>query len=694
MKSTGQTGPSIPMSLRESVSGWMQTIAPYGILTTDRELRIQSWNQWLAAHSGLQEKDVLNRLLTEVFPDLESRRLLARFARALQGEVSVLSTALHEYLLPFPGTVANNHQPFMLQTARIAPLPGADGIAGTITIIEDVSQREYQAAILRRQQELDRLLSVALGALLQSADPAEDIGKIFTPIMPSFGLDTYFCYLWHEDSGCFRLHAAAGISPKQREELVSLPIHPDDRINERNRPMQIAHTLAAHARALASLGLQSQCCWPLTVGERVIGFVSFGSYKGNVISSDDGNLLYRIVHFLAIALDRTAKEREAVAASRAKDDFLAALSHELRTPLNPVLLLSSDAAANPDYPEEAREAFRSIVKNAQLEARLIDDLLDLTRIEHNKLSLELKPIEANVGVQDAIANVRADADDKKINLHVNLDAASSLVLGDPARLQQIFWNVIKNGIKFTPVGGSLWVKSSADEKASEWTVEITDTGIGMEPHELARIFTAFSQGDHAKNTRGHRFGGLGLGLAISQKLVALHSGRIEATSAGKDQGSTFRVTLPLVEATLVPTRPTARTSAHGLELGQVNGRSFRILLVEDHAPTRTTLSVLLKRRGFDVVVAASAPEALEVATKSTFDVVLSDIGLPGMDGFTLMRLLRDKYHLPAIALTGYGMESDVAQSVQAGFLAHLTKPINIVQLDRTLKSVMDSLAKS
>jgi PAS domain S-box-containing protein len=680
-------------SFSESASGWMHAIAPFGIFTTDRELKIRSWNQWLVTHSGLTESEMIGRPLTEAFPDLESRRLLSRFTRALAGEVSMLSTALHEYLLPFSATVAGTRQEFMLQTARIAPLPGAGGIEGTITIIEDVSQREHHALTLQRQQELDRLLSVALGALLQSADPAEDIGKIFTPIMPSFGLDAYFCYLWHTESGCFRLHAAAGISPKQREGLFSLSVQEGDRIDGRNQPLKIEQTLAAHARSLASHGLQSQRSWPLNVGERIIGFVSFGGYQGAPVSEDDGNLLSRIVHFLAIALDRTAKEREAVAASRAKDDFMAALSHELRTPLNPVLLIASDSASNPEFSDEARDAFRSIEKNAQLEARLIDDLLDLTRIEHNKLSLELKPVDAHSGLMDALANVRADADDKKIDIQVNLDAPASLLLGDPARLQQIFWNLLKNGIKFTPVRGKLWIKSAVDAAAGEWMVEITDTGIGMEPHELGRIFNAFSQGDHASGHR-HRFGGLGLGLAITQKLVGLHLGRIEASSGGKDQGSTFRVYFPMMKTAVVSVLPDrADPAEEPVALGQLTGRQARVLLVEDHSPTRVPLVALLKRRGFDVVAVGSATEALDAAAHSAFDLVLSDIGLPGMDGFTLMRLLKDKHKLPAIALTGYGMESDIALSTDAGFLAHLTKPINMVHLDRTLKTVMESLAR-
>jgi len=671
----------------DPVATWMQAIAPYGIFTTDQDLRVRSWNQWLATHSGIAESQIVGRRLAEAYPDLEDRRLLPRFRRALSGEISVMSTALHRHLLPFEPTAPNPGHAFMLQTARIAPLPGPDGsIAGTITIIEDVSQREAQAAALRRQQELDRLLSDALGALLQAADSSQDIGRIFTPLLPSFGLDAYFCYLWQPRSRDFRLHAVAGIAPRQREQLAVLALSPDDPISSKGLPLGIAATLAGHGRTMQSLGLHARLTSALTIGSRVIGFVAFGSYGGSPVGFADASLLTRVAHFLAVAIDRSAKEREALAAATAKDDFLAALSHELRTPLNPVLLVASDAANNADFPASARLAFRTIEKNALLEARLIDDLLDLTRIEHGKLRLELQPIEAHVVVRDAIANVQADALDKQITLSVKLAAPRSNVRGDPARLQQIFWNVLKNGIKFTPVGGNLAVHSQLDEVGAEWSLEVIDTGIGMEPHELRNVFNAFAQGDHARVHGSHQFGGLGLGLAICQKLVELHDGRIEAASEGRGRGSTFRVHLPLVETANPAAGAGNGWVAHPAANAAIPAK--RILLVEDHAPTRGPLVVILNRRGYLVIAVGSAAEALDAAAQNPFDLVLSDIGLPDMDGYALMRQLKQRHGLPGIALTGYGMESDVAQSVDAGFVAHLTKPIHFDTLERTLRAVL------
>lgn len=682
-----------PAAPRDLVSGWMEEIAPYGIFTTDAKLHIRSWNQWLVAHSGLAASSVIGLPLAEVYPELETRRLLLRFQRALEGEISVLSTALHKYLLPFVVRSADGDMPYMLQTARIAPLPGPDGIDGTIAIIEDVTQREFHAATLRRQQELDRLLSAALAALLQSIDPAQDIARIFGPLMPPFGLDAYFCYLWHPANKNFRLQAASGVSPKQREGMSAMALAPEDAVNAKNIPLTAAGTIARHLRMLEGLGIRGRRCWPLAVGDHVIGFVSFGTYQQNVISAPDGSLLFRIVHFLAIAIDRAAKEREALAASRAKDDFLAALSHELRTPLNPVLLVASDSGRNEEFPEAARAAFRMIEKNAQLEARLIDDLLDLTRIEHGKTSLELQLLDPHVPVQDALANVRGDAEEKGIALHVDLAAPAVQVQADPARLQQVFWNVLKNGIKFTPARGRVWVASSLSENGKEWVLRISDTGIGMDESERERVFNAFVQGEHATKSRGHRFGGLGLGLAICKRLVEMHAGFIEAESAGRDQGSTFLIRLPLatsVETAVAPAPASAPTAPADRTRPAPVKRASRILLVEDHEPTRLPLAALLGRRGFEVVAVGTGTEALATAARVAVDLVVSDIGLPDMDGFTLMRTLHEKYALPGIALTGYGMEADIASSAAAGFVAHLTKPINASVLDRTLHSVLES----
>jgi len=374
--------------------------------------------------------------------------------------------------------------------------------------------------------------------------------------------------------------------------------------------------------------------------------------------------------------------KEAVAASNAKDDFLAALSHELRTPLNPVLLLASEAAEDAQLPAEVRAQFVTIRNNVELEARLIDDLLDLTRITRGKLSLNQQTLNVHEVLQNAISIVRTDAAAKQIALALDFRAEEHVISGDPVRLQQSFWNVLKNAVKFTPEAGRITVKTFAENDTI--FIEITDTGIGINPDELKRVFNAFAQGDHAEGG-SHRFGGLGLGLAISQKLVGLHSGVIQAASAGRDQGATFTIQLPLCTAAdrkndaKIPLPP---------QNSKLPARGNRILLVEDHEPTRTALAHLLTRRHFEVLTAASVTEGRELAAKNKIDLLISDIGLPDGSGYILMNELRKSYGLNGIALTGYGMQEDVANSERAGFVAHLTKPVRIQSLDAALATAL------
>jgi|GEM_PF-620662 len=378
---------------------------------------------------------------------------------------------------------------------------------------------------------------------------------------------------------------------------------------------------------------------------------------------------------------------EALAGSRAKDDFLAALSHELRTPLNPVLLLASDAANNTALPEEIRDVFETIRRQVNLEARLIDDLLDLTRITRGKLSLDRRIIDAHQVLKDAIITVRSDVEEKKLRFVQSFDARAHTVFGDAVRLQQVFWNVLKNAVKFTSAGGRISVTTSVREKPSRLRVAIEDTGIGLTPVELGRIFEAFSQGAHASDGGSHRFGGLGLGLAISRSLVEMHGGEIHASSPGRNLGAIFVIELPLMSAS-TSTENSFQDESTGIRTPDAPGQTSRgrLLVVEDHAPTRNTLKNLLSRRGFDVSTAGSAIEALEVARQQAPDLIISDIGLPDSDGCKLLIELRlSNPSLPGIALSGYGMEEDLARTRAAGFTEHLTKPINVGALERAIE---------
>ena len=410
---------------------------------------------------------------------------------------------------------------------------------------------------------------------------------------------------------------------------------------------------------------------------------------------------------LAVTEDITSSKRtekelerardEALAASRAKDDFLAALSHELRTPLNPVLLLASEAAEDRTLPEQVRADFATIRKNVELEARLIDDLLDLTRITRGKLLLDMRSHDVHAILRDALGTVRGDLETKKIVPALNLAPGHLLVLADAVRLQQVFWNVLKNAVKFTPDYGEISIATRISADQSELTVEITDSGIGLEPAEIERIFDAFSQGDHAGPTGSHRFGGVGLGLAISRMLVELHRGTISAASEGRGRGARFTIELPLLRADTrapVETKPAGEAAPpNGTAPTQAQALRGRVLLVEDHAPTRSTLQQLLMRRHYEVVAAGSVAEARVAMENERVDFVISDIGLPDGNAYELMEELRSRHGLTGIALTGYGMESDIARSHAAGFAIHLTKPLRVQLLDEALAKVWAQLGQ-
>lgn len=367
------------------------------------------------------------------------------------------------------------------------------------------------------------------------------------------------------------------------------------------------------------------------------------------------------------------------AASVAKDTFIAALSHELRTPLNPVLMIATEAAGNAALPPEVRSDFDVIAKNIRLEARLIDDLLDVTRITHGKMSIERQIVEVDDVLREALAKVQGELDAKKIRLSLALNAPRHTVRGDASRLQQVFWNVFKNAAKFTPHGGEVFVQSTVS--GANLVLTVRDTGIGMTEDEMRRVFSPFEQGDHALDPNGSQFSGLGLGLSIARTLVEHHAGTIEAESPGRNRGATFTITLPLAEKTA---EETAAAAVMPKKTPPAMAKRSKILLVEDDQSSRTALARLLERRNYEVVSAGSAAEAWEAAEKNTFEFVVSDIGLPEEDGLSLMKRLRERHGLRGIALTGYGTQEDIASSEASGFIAHLTKPISVAVLEQAI----------
>ena len=371
-----------------------------------------------------------------------------------------------------------------------------------------------------------------------------------------------------------------------------------------------------------------------------------------------------------LAAERSSREA-AERAGRTKDEFLAVLSHELRTPLTPVLLIVSRLERSLELPESIREDVASIRRSIELEARLIDDLLDVTRISRGKVRYDFQTVELHALVRSAMSICCGD---DKLPVSADFAASRTLVHGDPGRLQQVFCNLLNNAWKFTPPGGSVAVHTENADRFIR--VDITDTGPGIDPEVLPRIFEAFEQGDAA---RARRFGGLGLGLAISKAMVDAHEGRISASSQGHGQGARFRVELPTVSAPLSAGRDPANLPAHPVEQ-----RKLRVLVVEDHPSTLRALAKLLSAMGHEVDGATSVADGLRVAGEGRYDLLVSDLSLPDGTGYDLMRQLRSTLGLRGIALSGYGMEEDIARSREAGFAEHLVKPVDLQTLQAAI----------
>jgi PAS domain S-box-containing protein len=416
--------------------------------------------------------------------------------------------------------------------------------------------------------------------------------------------------------------------------------------------------------------------------------------------------------FYAVALDITERKRvealqqakdAAELASRAKDRFLAVLSHELRTPLTPVLMAVSALGEDAALPAEVQATLAMIRHNVEMEARLIDDLLDLTRIGRGGLHLELRAIDAHESVRQAAAIYHHEIGAAGLRLVLDLAAAAHHVHADPARLQQIVWNLIQNAVKFTPSGGMIRVRTSnapapgasADTDGNPLIIEVSDTGVGIEPEILPRIFEAFEQGADSLRRRSR---GLGLGLAISQSLARAHGGSLTVASPGKGQGSTFTIELPTIgppspdAATAPAPAPAAPLPVAGLEPlppprtpGRL--RPLRILLVEDNKDTLRSLARILGQRGHEVRPAGRLSEAMAATDEAEYDLLLSDIELPDGTGLELMQNLAPRT-VRGIAMSGYGSQEDIQQSLAAGFDEHLTKPVDLQRLEEAIARVM------
>jgi signal transduction histidine kinase/DNA-binding NarL/FixJ family response regulator len=436
-----------------------------------------------------------------------------------------------------------------------------------------------------------------------------------------------------------------------------------------------------HARLLESLQLAAFITTPLRGGDQTIGALSVGRRASSGSFSDsDVELIEDIARLAASALHNAWLYHLADTANRAKDEFLATLSHELRTPMTSILGWIQVLRLGALDPEAVGEGLASMERSARVQAQLIDDLLDLSRIQMGKLQLQMRPVDLTKVVRAAADTIGPAARAKEIAVTLDLPASALLPAGDPNRLQQVVWNLLSNAIKFTERGGSVEVRLERSE--SNLALVVRDTGRGIEPDFLPYVFERFRQADSA-TTR--QYGGLGLGLAIVKQIVEMHGGSVAAASAGTGKGATFTVSLPITTAAIADAQDDSLTRLPDLH-------AVDVLVVDDDDSAASVIAAILRRAGAEVRIEASVGAALEALRQRIPDVLISDVAMPGEDGFTLIESVRQTLRLnherlPAIALTALGDTNTRVRLLGAGFQRHLRKPVDVRELTSTVRQL-------
>ncbi len=619
-----------------------------------RDRRLLHANPFLAEISGYTQEELLALDISELIPSEDRTAVLDRVRRRQAGETLAPS---YEYrLVDKSGAVHWTQLWGVTIDYQGKPAVLAAGI--------DITARKRAEEALRQSEEQFRTLAESLPQLVWIAGPD---GKV-----------EYVNQRWCEQTGMCASAAIGGPWTGM--------IHPDDAEQTRAKWLHSERTGEPYEVEYRLRGREDTYRWFLARGLAIRdheGKISrwFGTCTDIHERKTAQEELEKVARELTQA-NTVAEKAKAAAedANRAKDRFLAMLSHELRSPLTPVLAAVSMLQQDAKTVRSASHTLEMIRRNVELEARLIDDLLDLTRITRGKVELNKQSIELSTIISRAIEVCQPDIDARHLHFGVDFGSEPYMVEADAARLQQVFWNLLRNSVKFTPHDGCIGI--SCRRVDGEVAVNVYDSGSGIEAEALPRIFDAFTQ---VRRGVTQQFGGLGLGLTICKSLVELHGGTIEAHSEGLGKGATFTVRLPLIVATPQQGLPTI-AGVSEVRPSRAATRSLRVLVVEDHGDTAEMMQAMLESRGHRVITAGDVATALDTAAQHPFDLLISDLGLPDGSGLDLMRELRARgERAPAIALSGYGQESDIHQSREAGFNAHITKPID---LDRLISEVL------
>ncbi len=568
--------------------------------------------------------------------------------------------------------------------------------------LADITVRKQAEAKLQASNNRLKLLSTTANDLLLNENPKTFLANLFAQVSTYLGLEVYFNYLFEEDQQRLRLHACGGVSDEISEAASVLGLGQGvcGCALQQRRPIVVEAALASDsplALPLQSIGIRAYASHPLIVGDRILGTLGLGTRQRDHFTHDELDLMQAIADQVAIALERSrlvleleTRAEALTQTNRIKDEFLAVLSHELRSPLNPILGWTRLLQTGKLDSVQRTKALDTIERNAKLQSQLIEDLLDISRIMQGKLTLTAAPVSLPFVISSAIETVRLAAEAKNIQILLDLDTTVASVSGDATRLQQVVWNLLTNAVKFTPAGGQTTVELRQLGQSAE--IRVRDTGKGIDPQFLPHVFAYFRQAD---STTTRRFGGLGLGLAIVRQIVEMHGGTVKAESLGEDRGATFTVQLPVAQQQ--PPMPAEPAQAKVENTDSVLS-GLKILLVDDDADAREFQAFLLEQRGATVTAVASGLAALKELDQRVPDVLVSDIGMAEMDGYTLIQHIRDRPPhqggtIRAIAVTAYARDFDRQRALQSGFQSCITKPVEPeVLIEAIVNSAMpDSL---
>ena len=534
-----------------------------------------------------------------------------------------------------------------------------------------------------REEEALRILSSGAAELSNTLDYEATLRAVGEMAIPTFA-DICIVDLIDESGQLRRVKVAGRVEEDVLEGFRSLPPRTDadspvmEALRTRRSvlrerlPAAVKLEIAGQTellRLFERLSPTSLVCAPLSARGRTLGVISFLTVRsGRRFERLDLGLVEELARRAALAMDNAVLYQRAEEASRAKDEFLATVSHELRTPLASILGWTRLLRRGGLVPEKQTRALETLERNARAQTRLVEDLLDVSRIVSGKTRLNVESADLARIVESAVESIRPGADSRGIQLQASVQPCT--LAGDPERLHQVLWNLLSNAVKFTPRGGRVSISMDVRERTA--TVIVSDTGQGIRPDFLPHVFERFRQAD-ATATRAH--GGLGLGLAIVRHLVELHGGTVSASSTGEGQGATFTLRLPLT-ATL----PLERPDEGAVPAQRISLAGLRILVVDDEADTREMVASTLEAQGAEVVALGDAEEALRWLASNPADLLVSDVAMPRMDGCSLIREIRrtgpgSAGSIPAVALTAYARPEDRRRAMEAGFQDYLTKPV-------------------